>query len=76
MCSADPVFEPINLPTPGTPPNYVLQNDLRYREVWKWYKELLKREKAKDQIWDWQPRTWADVMRLFVGTALEYCHSA
>ena len=46
------------------------------REVWKWYKELLKREKTKDQIWDWQPRTWADVMRLFVGTALEYCHSA
>jgi hypothetical protein len=71
MCSADPVFESIDLPIPGTPPNYVLQNDLRYREVWNWYKRLLKREKEEDQIWDWQPRTWADAMRLFVGAALE-----
>jgi hypothetical protein len=71
-CIVDPVFEQVSLPAPGTQPNYVLQNDLRYRQVWYWYKQLLRRADVDDQIWDWQPRTWADVMRLLVGAALEW----
>src|SRR5262249_48223772 len=69
---ADPALERVSLPAPGTQPNYVLQNDLRYREVWHWYSKLLRREEEEDRIWDWQPRTWADVMRLLVGAALEW----
>jgi len=70
-CLGDPLFEDVALPTPGIQPNYVLQHDPRYREVWQWYKQLLKRQEEEDEIWDWQPRTWADVMRLLVGAALE-----
>lgn len=71
LSMTNPCFEQVNLPAPGTPPNYVLQNDLRYRTVWHWYKQLLRHADVEDQIWDWQPRTWADVMRLLVGAALE-----
>jgi uncharacterized protein DUF2357 len=71
-CIADPVFEQVSLPAPGTQPNYVLQNDLRYREIWHLYSKLLRREEEEDRIWDWQPRTWADVMRLLAGAALEW----
>jgi hypothetical protein len=71
MCLTNPGFEQVSLPTPGTQPNYVLQNDLRYRKVWYWYRQLLRRADVEDQIWDWQTRTWADVMRLLVGAALE-----
>ena len=64
-------FETISLPSPGTRPNYVLQNDDRYRKVWSWYVKLLRRVEEHDQIWDWQPRLWADIIRIFVGAAME-----
>ena len=72
MCITDPDFEEVSLPAPGTQPNYVLQNDLRYRKVWYWYRQLLRRADVEDQIWDWQTRTWADVTRLLVGAAMEW----
>ena len=72
MCITSPGFEQVNLPAPGTQPNYVLQNDLRYRKVWHWYRQLLRRADVEDQIWDWQTRTWADVTRLLVGAAMEW----
>jgi uncharacterized protein DUF2357 len=71
MCITSPSFEQVSLPDPGTQPNYVLQNDLRYRKVWYWYRQLLRRADVEDQIWDWQTRTWADVMRLLVGAVME-----
>lgn len=63
-----------NISKPGIPlqPNYVLQNDLRYREVWRHYLRLLKQDEVKDCLWDWQARTWADVVRLLIGLALYY----
>lgn len=72
MCTANPCFEQVSLPAPGTQPNYVLQNDLRYQKVWYWYRQLLRRADVEDQIWDWQTRTWADVTRLLVGAAMEW----
>ncbi|WP_045215803.1 DUF2357 domain-containing protein [Desulfonatronovibrio magnus] len=47
-------------------PNYVLQNDFRYREVWEYYLRLLKSEDEKDKMWDWQGRAWADISRVIV----------
>jgi len=73
-CLADPVFENVRKPDSSPHPNYVLQNDLRYKQVWSWYRKLLKHEDEEDSLWDWQPRTWADIMRLMVGTALEMLH--
>ncbi len=53
-------------------PNYVLQNDPRYKEVWKNYIRLLRQEDEEDRSWDWQSRTWADIVRVLTGTALHY----
>jgi hypothetical protein len=51
-------------------PNYVLQNDLHYRFIWHNYQRLLRQEDEKDRSWDWQSRTWADLVRLMFNTAL------
>ena len=67
----NPIFEGVSKPSPGVQPNYVLQNDIRYRDVWNWYCKLLKHENEEDDLWNWQTRTWPDVMRLLIGAALE-----
>ena len=51
-------------------PNYVLQNDMRYRNIWTWYCRLLRREEEEDRFWDWQARTWSDIVRLLVNLAI------
>ncbi len=66
----DPLLRNISKPIPGTPPNYALLNDPRYVEIWKWYRRLLRREDDEDSLWDWQSRTWADIVRLLVGASL------
>jgi hypothetical protein len=68
--SRESVFESISKPIPGNPPNYVLQNDPRYREIWEWYCRLLRREDEEDRFWDWQTRSWADITRLLVNSAV------
>ncbi len=70
----NPIFEQVSKPSPGVQPNYALQNDSRYKEIWHWYRKLLKRENEEDNLWDWQTRTWADIMRLLIGAALELLH--
>ncbi len=64
------IFEEVVKPPHSIQPNYVLQQDTRYKKVWEWYKKLLRREHTEDSLWDWQPRTWADVVRLLIGAAL------
>lgn len=71
LALTDSIFEQITKPSPGFNPNYVLQNDIRYKEVWRWYSALLKREQKEDSWWDWQPRTWADIARLLICSSLE-----
>jgi len=63
-------MEEIDKPPSPVRPNYALQNDFRYRQVWQMYKRLLRREDEEDRMWDWQSRTWADVARLLVSAAL------
>jgi len=63
-------MEEIDKPPSPVRPNYALQNDFRYRQVWQMYKRLLKQEDEEDRMWDWQSRTWAEVARLLVSAAL------
>jgi hypothetical protein len=65
-----PHLEGVTKPPSVLRPNYVLQNDYRYKKIWKHYVRLLRREDEEDRLWDWQSRTWADVSRLLVNTAL------
>ena len=59
-------LEDVLPPPPGLRPNYVLQNDYRYRKIWRNYVRLLRREDEQDRLWDWQSRTWADVVRTMI----------
>lgn len=63
-------LEAVQAPTMGLRPNYVLQNDFRYRQIWHYYLSLLRREEEQDRLWDWQSRTWADVVRTMVYLAI------
>jgi hypothetical protein len=68
--SRTPFLENVAAPPPAPRPNYVLQNDIRYREIWRHYVRLLRREDEEDCLWDWQSRTWADVCRFLVCAAI------
>jgi len=63
-------LDQVELPIPGTAPNYVLLHDMRYKNVWQWYKKLLRRAEEEDRLWDWQARTWTDIARVLVSLAL------
>ena len=65
-----PFLEDVAKPPPSMQPNYVLQNDSRYRQIWQLYVRLLRREDEEDKMWDWQSRTWADVARLLVNASI------
>ena len=45
---------------PGAQPNYVLQHDVRYRQIWTAWRELQQRRRAQDNLWRWQSRTWEE----------------
>ena len=73
MCvqlSQVPHLQTVSSPVPGTPANYVLLHDSRYRGMWQWYRKLLRRAEEEDRFWDWQSRTWADIARVLVNLAL------
>ena len=66
----DQKFINVKKPSSGARPNYVIQNDIRYRKIWNNYLKILRKENQEDQIWDWQSRTWADVSRLLINVGL------
>jgi hypothetical protein len=51
-------------------PNYVLQHESRYRQMWEAYLQLIRREEVLDQAWAWQRRLWAEAVHLLVHVAL------
>ena len=65
-----PVFEVISPVYGLAEPNYALQGDLRYRKIWKYYRQLLKKQKAYDYLWVWQSQVWSDVVAVSVGVAM------
>ncbi len=67
-----PQMKHIPPPPAAIRPNYVLQNDSRYKNIWELYRKLLCREDEEDRLWDWQARTWADIARMLVSAALIY----
>lgn len=65
-----PHLDDVQKPNPATPPKYVLLHDVRYRKVWYWYQKLLRQDREKDRFWDWQARTWADIVRMLASVAI------
>lgn len=55
---------------PGVTPNFVLQQNPLYHDIWQGWRELLKIERAKDELWRWQARSWEEFCGLAVMVAL------
>lgn len=51
-------------------PNYVLLYDERYRHVWTAREEIIRRERAMDELWRWQRRFWAEFCTAAVAVSL------
>jgi hypothetical protein len=63
----EPPFSDVTpLKVPCRTPNYALQQNVRYIQVWREYQRLLRQEDVLDQTWRWQRRTWADLVRLWI----------
>ena len=54
----------------GVTPNFVLQENVKYRRVWDAWHELLGQEKLLDDLWRWQARSWEEDCALAVMVAL------
>ncbi len=55
----------------GVTPNYVLIEDLSYREVYEAWKRLLRRQMVEDDLWAWQAETWTDFATLAITVAID-----
>ena len=53
-------------PPPHPQPNYVLQQDTRYKHVWRAWQEILRRKRETDELWRWQHRAWAEMCKAAV----------
>tara|TARA_B100002003_G_scaffold251151_1_gene293325 strand:- start:142 stop:1728 length:1587 start_codon:yes stop_codon:yes gene_type:complete len=55
---------------PGVTPNFVLQSNPAYHAVWTAWRELLDRERRRDELWRWQARSWEEFCGLALMAAL------
>lgn len=60
----------VRLAEPGVMPNFVLQQNPRYNQIWNAWDELVKRERESDDLWRWQGRSWEEFCALAVMVAL------
>ena len=57
-------------PSEPVQPNHVLLDDVRYRSVWAARKEIIRRERAIDDLWRWQRRAWTEFCKATVAVSL------
>ena len=74
--AADLAEHDVMVANPSVTPNYVLMQDKSYREVHEAWEQLLKREKAIDDLWAWQAQTWTDFAVLAVTLAIDELEEA
>ena len=55
---------------PGVTPNFVLQQNPLYHDVWQGWRELLETKRTDDELWRWQARSWEEFCGLAVMVAL------
>ena len=66
MLNASSFHDVARLAEPKTMPNYVLQQNSRYLNIWKFYLRLLRQENVEADVWVWRRRTFADAARMFM----------
>lgn len=60
----------VRLAEPSIVPNFVLQENAAYHAVWQGWRELLDRERERDELWRWQARSWEEFCALAIMVAL------
>lgn len=55
---------------PGIVPNFVLQHNPHYHAIWQGWCELIQRQKAIDDLWRWQSRSWEEFCAVAVAVAM------
>jgi hypothetical protein len=60
----------VRLADPGLTPNFVLQHNVQYHNIWKSWRELLDRDRILDELWRWQARSWEEFCTVAVVVAL------
>ncbi|WP_255572170.1 DUF2357 domain-containing protein [Celeribacter sp. PS-C1] len=61
----------VGIAAPPVTPNYVLMQDRGYRQTFKAWERLLRREKTLDELWAWQAQAWTDFAVLAIVLALD-----
>lgn len=56
--------EVARLKEPRMRPNYVLQQNIRYVKVWKYYLKLLRLEDVEEDVWRWRRAAWSDMAKM------------
>lgn len=60
----------VRLAEAGVSPNFVLQQNALYHKVWDAWSELRQQQKALDEVWRWQARSWEEFCALTLIVAL------
>lgn len=60
----------VMLAEPGVTPNFVLQQNARYHQVWNAWLELLDHNRVLDELWRWQARSWEEFCTVAVIVSL------
>ena len=50
--------------------NHVLLHDERYRHVWSAWQDIVRRERARDDLWRWQHRSWEEFCKAAAAASL------
>jgi hypothetical protein len=61
----------VRLARPDVIPNFVLQSNPQYREIWKAWQDLLSDRKKRDEMWRWQARSFEEFCAVAVMVALQ-----
>ncbi len=56
--------------------NHVLLHDERYRHVWSAWQEIVRRERARDDLWRWQHRSWEEFCMAVAAASLRLIDGA
>lgn len=55
---------------PSVTPNFVLQQNTTYHQIWTAWDELLDHKRVLDELWRWQARSWEEFCALALVVAL------
>ena len=70
-----PIWQMISRQQTLPTPNYVLQNEQRYKRIWKHYLFLIRKERQLEAAFKFQDNTFRDISELFLQAAFcEMCN--